>query len=457
MARNWQYFLSLIFAAGLFSVAIPGQAEAQSLRDTLVAAYKNSNLLEQNRALLRATDESAAVALSALRPVVSFAASASAIDPIPSGADRLNASASLSARMTLHDGGNAQLGLDVAKETILATRQALLQVEQQVLLQAASAFFGYRNALTGVELQTKHLELVERELQATKDRFEVGEVSRTEVALAEARLAGVKSGLAAAQGALARARQDYRAAVGKFPTSSGASGGLPVPAKSLQAAESVALRSNPAIRQAQHEVKVADLNVARARTAFKPTVDLSGSVAVDDDADTSGSVALSVNQTLYAGGQRSALTRQAIAQREAARAGLLQTTMGVRQGVGNAWSDQEVVASSLKASQEETRAAELVFAGMKEEASLGARTTLDVLEAEQDLLDAQSNLSSAQNDQFVVAYALLAQMGRMTAKDLNLGIAVYDPAAYYNSVKEAPQLSDRGMKLDKLLKAIGNK
>ena len=445
-----------MLAAGL-SVATPLAALAQSLNEALVAAYKNSNLLEQNRALLRATDETAAVVLSALRPVVDFAASGSAVRPVPTAGDSLSASVSLTARITLYDGGDAALGLDAAKATILATREALRQVEQSVLLQAASAFFDYRNAVTTVDLQTKNLELETRELQATRDRFEVGEVSRTEVALSEARLAGVKSGLAGAEGALARAREGYRAAVGQFPRTLGTVGKLPAPAKSLAGADAVAMASNPDIAQAQHEVTVAEINVARADTAFKPTVDLSGSMSMDHDIATSGSVTLSLRKTLYSGGQRSALYRQAVAQREAARAGLLQTVRLVSQSVGNAWADLDVAGASLVAAREEVRAAELVFEGMREEASLGARTTLDVLEAEQDLLDAETDRAAAVNNRFVAAYALLAEMGRMTARDLGLGIALYDPAVYYNSVKDAPGLSKRGAKLDKVLEALEKK
>ena len=446
-----------VLLAVVLSVGAPLAAPAQSLNETLVAAYKNSNLLDQNRALLRATDENATVALSALRPVVSFVASGSAVRPVPTGGDSLSASASLTARLTLYDGGNAALGRDATKATILATREALRQVEQTVLLQAASAFFTYRNAVTTVGLQSKNLELETRELQATRDRFEVGEVSRTEVALSEARLAGVKSGLAGAKGALARAREAYRAAVGQFPRTLGAVGKLPTPAKSLAGADAVAMASNPGIAGAQHEVTVAEINVARADTAFKPSVDLSGSLSVDHGIDTSGSVSLSLNKTLYSGGQRSALYRQAVAQREAARAGLLQTVRLVSQSVGIAWADLDVAGASLVAAREEVRAAELVFEGMKEEASLGARTTLDVLEAEQDLLDAETNRAAAVNDRFVAAYALLAEMGRMTARDLGLGLALYDPAAYYNSVKDAPGLSERGVQLDKVLKALGKK
>lgn len=448
-----------IAQAGLMALAmaviVPGNASAQSLKQTLIYAYENSRLLEQNQALLRATDEGAALAVSSLRPIVSLAGSASAVDPAPFGGDTLSGNVSLSARLNLFDGGDRRLGVDAAKETILATRSALREVEQQVLLGAAVAFFDVRKAATLVELQRNNLQLITRELQAAQDRFEVGEVTRTDVALAQARLAAVQSTLVAAEGSLARAREGYHLAVGKFPRALGSSGALPRPARSLASAKSLAMSKSPRIAQAQHEVKVAEINVARTRTAFRPTVDLSGSVSADDDGDTSGAITLTLNQTLYSGGQRNALNRQAIAQKEATRAGLLQTTLSVEQGVGNAWSDLNVANASLNATEEQVRASRLAFEGLREEASLGARTTLDVLDAEQNLLDAETNRANAVNDRFIAAYALMASMGLMTAEHLNLGIKTYDPADYFNQVKDAPRGSRRGNQLDKVMKALG--
>lgn len=445
-----------LLLGGVIALA-PMLVSAQTLNQTFIAAYKNSNLLEQNRALLRATDESAAVAMTALRPVVTFVASATAIDPVPMGADTLSANVSLSAAMTLYDGGDADLAVEVAKQNILATRAALRELEQQVLLGAASAFFNYRRALEVVSLQTNNLGLIERELQAARDRFEVGEVTRTDVALAEARLAAAKSALAAAEGSRARAREAFRVAVGRYPGTLGSPGRLPRVPASLNAAKEAATKAAPVIVQAQHEAKVADLNVQRADKAFGPTVSLSGSVSADKDFDTSASVSLSLSQTLSAGGQRSALYRQAVAQQDAARSALLQTALSVGQGVGNAWADLDVANASLAASEEQIRAARLAFEGLREEASLGARTTLDVLDAEQDLLDAKTNRASAVNDRFIAAYALMASMGKLTVDQLNLGIVSYDPAAYYDSVKNAPRRSDRGLKLDKVLKSLGKK
>lgn len=438
-------------------LSIAGPAPAQSLKQTFVDAYKNSNLLEQNRALLRATDEGAAIAISALRPVVSFVASATATDPAGFTGDHLTSNATISANLTLYDGGNAKIGLEVAKQNILATRAALREVEQQVLLNAAAAFFNVRRAAEVVTLQSNNLGLITRELEAAKDRFEVGEVTRTDVALAQARLAAVKSSLAAAQGGLARAREAYKVAVGKYPRGLGAAGALPRPASTLASAKAIARKNSPNILQAQHNAKVSDLNVARSNTAFTPTVGVSGALQANQDGDTTTSLSLSMNQTLYAGGRNSALFRQAIAQQQASRFALHQSALGVEQGVGNAWADLNVAKSSLIASEDQITAARLAFEGLREEASLGARTTLDVLDAEQDLLNAETTRAGAVNDQYIAAYALMAAMGKLTVDQLNLGIVSYDPAAYYETIKSAPKVSDRGSQLDKVLKSLGKK
>lgn len=454
MFSNARVLVKSTLLAGALLCAGPG-VHAQSLKQTFIDAYKNSNLLNQNRALLRATDETAAQALAAIRPVVAFSASATRSDPYMD--DPVTASLAISASLLLYDGGDSKLEREVAKQTILSTRASLRAVEQQVLLNAASAFFSVRRAAEVVTLQTNNLSLIERELDAATDRFEVGEATRTDVALAQARLAAAKSALAAANGSLAQAREFYRVAVGKYPAGLGAAGTLPRPAASLAAAKAEARKKAPSIIGAQHDVKIADLNVKRADAGNRPSINLSGSVRRDQDFDSSASVTLSLDQTIYAGGRLASLYRQAIAQQDAARSALLQQTISVEQNVGNAWADLTVSNVSLSASEEQITASRLAFEGLREEASLGARTTLDVLDAEQDLLDAETNRAAAVNDRYIAAYTLLAQMGKLTVDQLNLGIVSYDPAAYYESIKKAPGRSDRGLKLDKLLESLGRK
>jgi len=181
-------------------------------------------------------------------------------------------------------------------------------------------------------------------------------------------------------------------------------------------------------------VAAAELNIRRAEAALNPTLRLGGRLGVNDQGNTTQSIDLTYGGTIYQGGQLQSIIRQAQARRDASRAGLLVTTQGVNQAVGNAYAILGVARASRQAAALQIRAARTAFRGVREEATLGARTTLDVLNAEQELLDAQANMISAQADEVVASYRVLATMGLLTAAHLNLGVQSYDPAAYYNLV-----------------------
>ena len=439
----------------------PAGATAETLADALISAYRHSNLLEQNRAVLRAADEDVAVQLSALRPALDFVATYQHTDPqngarLAAGASRLSQTYSLQASFTLFSNGQRGLALDSAKETVLATREALLQVEQDVLLTAVQAFFDVRSAQAVVDLRQNNVRLITQELRAARDRFEVGEVTRTDVALAESRLAAARSELAAAEGTLAVAREDYKAAVGRFPGALQAPHALPkIPAR-LEEAKSIGSRTHPAIRQAQREVTVAEINADIAGRAYGPTIDLDAAASVDDLLNDSLSVGLTMRQPIYRGGRLPALERQAMARRDASRAALHQTVVSVQNAVGASWAQLDVVGAQIQALDRQVTAARIAFDGTREEARLGARTTLDVLDAEQELLTAQANRVQAQNNRFVAVYSLLSAMGLLTVEHLKLGITTYDPAAYYNAVRSAPARASRqGERLDRVLERLG--
>lgn len=439
-----------------------GAAQAESLADALTAAYRNSHLLDQNRALLRATDEDVAIAVSALRPVVAFAAEAgySRIETtqggIPVTVEGLSSSVSLSAELTLLDFGRNKLGIDIAKETVLATREALIGVEQNVLLAAVAAYVDTRLAEEIVGLRNSNVRVITQELRAAKDRFDVGEATRTDVAIAEARLAGARANLAAAEGDLMVARESYRAATGDYPHRLGGLPKAPKLPRSLAEAEKVALHNHPAIKQAQREVTVAGLNVELARAGMKPTLGARASISLNDEGRDSETLGLALNQTIYAGGRLSAVYRKTLAGQDAARAGLGQSSVLVVQNLGNAWARLSVFSASIEASDRQIRAAQTAFDGIKEEASLGARTTLDVLNAEQDLLDARSSRLEAEAGRYTAVYSVLAAMGLLTVDHLQLGIPTYDPSGYFDAVRNAPATSAQGKKLDRILEKIGN-
>ena len=457
--RTWIRAMVVAVAALGFPATLP----AETLTDALIAAYRNSNLLDQNRAVLRAADEDVAVAVSALRPVISYTASAgwrrTADAATPAGratVEGTSASLSLSAELLLLDFGRRQFGISIARESVLATRQALVQVEQEVLLAAVSAYVDVRLAQEVVALRQSNLRLITQELRAAQDRFDVGEVTRTDVAIAEARLAASRSALAAAEGDLMVAREAYKAATGAYPGNLAPLPKAPALPRTLEEAQSVARSTHPLIRQSQHLVTIAGLQVDLARAGMKPTLGAGITLETDDTGQDSASFGLNMNQTLYAGGRLAALLRQAISGDDRARAGLQQTVVNVLESVGVAWAGLLVSNASIEASDRQIRAAQTAFDGVREEAQLGARTTLDVLDAEQELLDARNARLQAEAQRYVVVYQLLATMGLLTVDHLQLGIPTYDPEAYYKSVERAPSHSAQGKKLDRILEKIGD-
>lgn len=454
-------FMRVVAVATAGMLAAP-MAGAETLTDALIAAYRNSNLLDQNRAVLRAADEDVALAVSTLRPVVAYTAQAgwrrAEIGGVSGNeiAEGLSASLTLSAELTLIDFGRSKLGIEIAKASVLATRQALIEVEQQVLLGAVQAYVDVRLAQEVVALRQSNLRLITQELRAAEARFEVGETTRTDVAIAQARLAASRSALAAAEGSLMVAREAYKAATGAYPGRLAALPKAPALPRTMEEAQSVARATHPLIRQAQQLVTVSDLQVALAEAAMMPTIGAGLSLSTDQDGQATQSFGLTMNQTLYAGGRLSATLRKALAGKDGARAALQQTTVAVIQNVGVAWANLAVSAASIQASDEQIRAAQTAFDGVREEADAGARTTLDVLDAEQELLDARNARLQAEAQRYVGVYQVLATMGLLTVDHLQLGIATYDPEAYFDTVKTAPSHSAQGKKLDRILDKIGD-
>jgi outer membrane protein len=253
------------------------------------------------------------------------------------------------------------------------------------------------------------------------------------------------------------ARERYKAVTGQYPGKLAPLPKLPAIPKTLEEAKALAERGHPLVIQAQHQVTAADLNVKIAATAFGPT--LSGSVDLSKDMETgiaSTGVGLQLSQTLLAGGRNAASYRKAIAGKEAAQSGLLQSVVQVSETVGQAWSQLLVAQASIEAGRQQVTASQRAFDGVREEAKLGARTTLDVLNAEQDLLSARASRLEAEANRYVGVYQVLASMGLLTADHLNLGVPTFDPESYYNAVKSAPAHSAQGKALDRILEKIAD-
>ena len=464
--------------SGLFALS-PLALSSETMTDALISAYRNSHLLDQNQAVLRAADEDLATAVGSLLPVVSFQGSINGVGsyqpgrtvftctpppcrqvPAPAQSDiSLSDTISLVASMPLYDFGRGKIGIALRNEVVLASQQSLVSVEQQVLLDAVSAYVNMGLQTELVAAQQGNVRLITQDLRASRDRFDVGEITRTDVALAEAQLAAANAALAAAQGNYNVAREGYKAAIGHYPDTLSALPKWPATVKTLNEAVAIALRNHPIVLQGQHQAKASDYGIELARAEMRPNVEGNVQLSQNFSSGSSGpineSMGITLRQTIYAGGRLSSALRKAVAQSQQAHAGLLQTGVNVQEAVGRAWSNILVANVSIQAGDEQIRAAQAAYEGVKQEAELGSRTTLDVLDAEQALLSAKASRLQAAANLYISQYQLLSTMGLMTADHLNLGIPTFDPSAYLNAVKRAPATSGRGAKLDRILKSLG--
>ena len=450
---HFRIFILLFVLTNSFSVSANAK---DTLTGAMVSAYNTSGLLEQNRAVLRAADEDVATAASQLAPVVSWASSVSHSGSGSSSFDT-SANASLSASYTVYDGGKNDLGLEAAKFSVLATRSKLVNVEQNVLFGAVTAYLGVIRETENVALRENNLSVIREELRAANDRFEVGEITKTDVALAEARLAASNSALAVAKGSYEKAVASYISAIGEKPNTPEYPNFVPEVPSSLESAITIALTEHPSIGEIKNLVKVSEINSKIADLATGFTISLGSSVSLDEEGETSGNLSVTASGPIFSGGKLYSSSRKKIALKEQVLARLYSSKISIEQNVTNAFSSLQVAQAAKLAAEEQIRATEVALKGVKEEAILGARTTLDVLNAEKDLLDARMQLISAKVDENLSLYRLLLQIGRLTVDYLGLPIVQYDVEKYYDLVKNSPASNtNSGRKLDTILKSLAS-
>lgn len=454
------------FAATAAAITLCGTLPvgAESLADAMVSAYRQSAIIEQNRAVLRAADEDAAGAVAELRPALRWIANHNVQRREGDGGSVRSTSVYLEAEIPIYDWGRDQLAIDAAKESVLAARYALVAIEQDILMQATEAYFRVRQAIERVELQKNSLRVIGSERQAAQDRFDVGEITITDVSLADAQLASSRAALADAQGKLEIAKENFEYSTGHQPGNLSAPPPLPKLPESLAAARKIAQATHPTIAQAQRIAAAAEIRVAAAKAERRPELSASlrtgavrGFEVSEQDYDTrlNTTLGLEMSQTLYSGGRLSAEIRRAMARRDGARADLLNIARRVSEQVGTVWANIDVARAQISAINRQISAAQAAYDGIREEAQLGARTTLDVLDAEQSLLAARADKITADANLQLAHYQLLASMGLLTVESLKLGIPTYDPTEYYNAVRNAPSGSVQGNKLDRVMRALG--
>lgn len=454
------------------AMALPpsGSAWSQSLQEALAAAYANNPTLLAARAQLRATDEEVPRALSGWRPRVTVAAGAGYSDttnrsqatvpiqrdfagnvrnpdtagqPFSAFSESPRNTGSLQATVTqpIYTGGRTTAQTRQAENAVYAQRSRLLQTEQQVLLESVAAYVAVIRDQEEVRLNTNNVQVLNRQLQATNERFRVGEITRTDVAQAEARLAQARFQLDQAQGNLQSSRAVFQRLVGVEPARVAAPPPLAAPVRSREEAVRLAAENNPAVVAAMFDEASARDNIDVQFSALMPQVSVNASTfRIDNNASrgsrqTGAQVTANLQVPLYQGGSEHAAVRQARQQAQRARQAVDDARRLSAQQATQAWETLGSARAQVESVRAQIRAQEIALDGVQREAVVGSRTTLDVLNAEQELLTARVNLVRSLATLINASYSLAATIGRLTAQDLNLPVQVYDPRAYYNTVR----------------------
>jgi outer membrane protein len=429
---------------------------ADTLEGALAQAYQNNPSLNAQRAALRATDEGVGIALSGYRPRVTATVThgASGVETGSRAAATGNRTGSfdalnpqgygVTATQTLYNGMQTGNRTRQAESQVSAARETLRLTEQTILLNAATAYMNLLQTTAVLDLQRRNVEVLQEQLRQTRDRFNVGEVTKTDVAQSESRVAAGRSQMLAAESNVVTARATYRQVVGVEPGKQ--TPGTPVDRlspKTLPAAVAQGRVENPNVTAAALGVDVATLQVKINEGALYPTVTVQGSVQKNLDVSAAipsqmnYSVLGTVSVPLYQGGSEYATIRQSKETLGQRRMDLDTQRDSVQQQVVQAWGQLEAAKAQIIATQAQVNAAETALNGVREEARVGQRTTLDVLNAQQELVNARVNLVTAQRDRVVFSYQLLAATGRLSVATMNLRTQNYDAQTHYQQVRDS--------------------
>ena len=439
----------MIVAAGL-------PAGAETLDQALVQSYQNNPQLNAQRAAARATDENVAIALGGYRPRVSATGSLSEVylENVarggPGGSTRAageNAVTTVGATgtQTLFNGFQTGNRTRQAESQVFAARETLRNTEQTVLLSAVTAYMNLLRDGAVLELQRSNVNVLEATLRQTRDRFSAGEVTRTDVAQAESRLAAGRSQLLTAESNYVTSKAQYRQVIGL--EAGKLTPAMPVDRfspRTLVAARTRAATEHPTITVANYNVDVALFQVKIAEGALYPTLQLQGSVNKSFGSTTnlnslqnfSASVGGQLSVPIYQGGQEYATIRQAKETLGQRRLDLDTARDQVQSTVTQAWGQLEAAKAQIESTTAQVNAAEIALNGVREEARVGQRTTLDVLNAQQDLVNARVALVTAQRDRVVASYTVLAATGAFSPQVLGLKVQGYDPVTHYHQVRD---------------------
>jgi outer membrane protein len=440
--------LGKFLTGSLVAALLAGTAGADTLRDALVSAYQTNPTLTGQRQSLQATDATVAIAKAAGRPQVSATLGVnrdltrSGILDVP-GSKGPSVSGGVDISYPLFNGGSVKNSVRAAETRVQAGRATLRAVEGDVFTLAVSAYMDVIRDRAIVELNANNVKVLDTNLEATRDRFQIGDLTRTDVAQSEARLQLGRAQLAQAQGDLTASEARYREVIGHPPGVLAPPPPLPpLPATSDEAVR-IALANNPDLIATSNSARAAGYDVRVAEAGKLPTVSAVGSGtylnelggAPGPNSGTQTAIGVTARIPIFQGGLPAARTRQAQALEGQALEQVVGTERSVVQTTRSAFANYDAAQKTIQASTVAVQANELSLEGNRAEQSVGTRTVLDVLNAEQELLQSQVALVRAKRDAYVAGFQLLNAMGQAEAQDLGLdGGPLYDPLGNYRHV-----------------------
>src|SRR3984885_10103929 len=450
------------FVLALVSICLAaagfGSARADTLEWALVQAYQNNPSLNAQRASLRATDENVPQALSGYRPKLSLTATggynyqnATSIVPLAGallnsqfGQNFYSRTVGANGTYTLFNGFQTANRTRQAESQVDAARETLRVTEQQVLLDAATAYMNLLRDQAVLDLRRRNVEVLTEQLKQTRDRFNVGEVTRTDVAQAESRLAAGRSQLLSAQSNEVTSVANYRRVIGVDPGKLAA--GTPVDRFSpsmLKTAIDQGEQQSPSVLAAMYGVDFAQLGVKVSEGALYPNLSVTAGASKNWDPlynvnkQTLASVVGTLTVPIYQGGGEYSLIRQSKETLGQQRLNLDVNRDQARATVVQSWGQLDASKAEIESTTAQVNAAEIALNGVREEARVGQRTTLDVLNAQQELVNARVALVQAQHDRVVASYTLLAAVGALSMQRLGLDVTIYDPMVHYQQIRDA--------------------
>jgi outer membrane protein len=459
-SKNGRRLSAGLFGSVVALAAFEG-ARAETLESALARAYGNSPTLNAQRANVRGVDETVPQQKAGFRPRVNAAAEISG-SVTESNPDRRRATtvrsgsqaAALEVEQNVFNGFITSNSVRQAESNVLGARETLRNTEQNVLFDSAASYMNVLRDTAILNLQRNNVEVIEEQLRQTQDRFNVGEVTRTDVAQAEARLAASRSQVSLAEANLRTSIARFRQNIGVEPRQ--LAPGRPLDRflpRSVDSALLIAFNEHPAIIAALHGVDSAELQVRIAEGQLAPNLGISGSASWRNTNSsgganvqqgtgggsgevTSASIVARLTIPIYDGGFAAAQTRQSKEQVGQTRLEAESIRDQVRAAVISSWGQLEAARAQVTAAQVQVEAAETALTGVREEARVGQRTTLDVLNAQQELLNARVNLITAQRDRVVGSYAVIQSIGRLNSRHLALKVDHYRPKLHFDQVKD---------------------